>query len=262
MKAKYWILYLTWKWLILICWLKWLEYDMIWYDMIWYDMIWYDMIWYDMICYAMLCYAMLCYAMLWYDMIWYDMIWYDMICYAMLCYDMICYAIVKRWFNELLSCRRLWPCGSRSSAHGGPSRTQIPHGHQRRQREDPRHDKIYETLGKKTYKRELQALQGEGEVRLTNTSGHMHTSHDHTSPALHLFQNSHADSHKKSSVRHKLVSLTLKKKSKITEEVSRGVAMGQARQAIAWGPVFWGGPRQLTIWTIGNALNNLLKCPY
>lgn len=25
--------------------------------------------------------------------------------------------------------------------------------------------KIYETLGKKTYKRELQALQGEGEVR-------------------------------------------------------------------------------------------------
>ncbi len=98
--------------------------------------------------------------------------------------------------------------------------------------------KIYETLGKKTYKRELQALQGEGEVRLTNTSGHMHTSHDHTSPALHLFQNSHADSHKKSSVRHKLVSLTLKKKSKITEEVSRGVAMGQARQAITWGTVF------------------------
>ena len=27
--------------------------------------------------------------------------------------------------------------------------------------------KIYETLGKKTYKRELQALQGEGEVRLS-----------------------------------------------------------------------------------------------
>lgn len=26
--------------------------------------------------------------------------------------------------------------------------------------------KIYETLGKKTYKRELQALQGEGEVKL------------------------------------------------------------------------------------------------
>ncbi|XP_073784890.1 myosin VIIAa isoform X2 [Danio rerio] len=55
--------------------------------------------------------------------------------------------------------------------------------------------KIYETLGKKTYKRELQALQGEGE-------------------------NTHIESHKKSSVRHKLVSLTLKKKSKITEEVS------------------------------------------
>lgn len=28
--------------------------------------------------------------------------------------------------------------------------------------------KIYETLGKKTYKRELQALQGEGEVRPRN----------------------------------------------------------------------------------------------
>lgn len=27
--------------------------------------------------------------------------------------------------------------------------------------------KIYETLGKKTYKRELQALQGEGEVRVS-----------------------------------------------------------------------------------------------
>lgn len=38
-------------------------------------------------------------------------------------------------------------------------------------------------------------------------------------------QNTHTDSHKKSSVRHKLVSLTLKKKSKITEEVSDGVAM-------------------------------------
>lgn len=33
-------------------------------------------------------------------------------------------------------------------------------------------------------------------------------------------QNSHIDSHKKNSVRHKLISLTLKKKSKITEEVS------------------------------------------
>ncbi len=38
--------------------------------------------------------------------------------------------------------------------------------------------------------------------------------------------------------------------------LSRGVAMGQARQAIAWGPVFWGGPRQLTIWTIGNVIIN------
>nr|XP_019581971.1 PREDICTED: unconventional myosin-VIIa isoform X4 [Rhinolophus sinicus] len=54
--------------------------------------------------------------------------------------------------------------------------------------------KIYETLGKKTYKRELQTLQGEGEVQLP-------------------------EGQKKSSVRHKLVHLTLKKKSKLTEEV-------------------------------------------
>ncbi|XP_078258138.1 myosin VIIAa isoform X2 [Rhinoraja longicauda] len=54
--------------------------------------------------------------------------------------------------------------------------------------------KIYETLGKKTYKRELQSLQGDAESM-------------------------HAD--KKNSVRHKLVSLTLKKKSKLTEEVSK-----------------------------------------
>ncbi|XP_069496098.1 unconventional myosin-VIIa isoform X2 [Ambystoma mexicanum] len=53
--------------------------------------------------------------------------------------------------------------------------------------------KIYETLGKKTYKKELQALQGEGESALL-------------------------DAQKKNSVRHKLVSLTLKKKSKLTEE--------------------------------------------
>ncbi|XP_061072704.1 myosin VIIAa isoform X2 [Conger conger] len=62
--------------------------------------------------------------------------------------------------------------------------------------------KIYETLGKKTYKRELQALQGEGE-------------------------SVHNDSHKKSSVRHKLVSLTLKKKSKITEEVTKRLNDGE-----------------------------------
>ncbi|XP_061574799.1 myosin VIIAa isoform X2 [Cololabis saira] len=62
--------------------------------------------------------------------------------------------------------------------------------------------KIYETLGKKTYKRELQALQGEGE----------------TPPS---------DSHKKNSVRHKLVSLTLKKKSKITEEVTKRLNDGE-----------------------------------
>ncbi|XP_064024614.1 unconventional myosin-VIIa isoform X1 [Pogoniulus pusillus] len=63
--------------------------------------------------------------------------------------------------------------------------------------------KIYETLGKKTYKKELQALQGEGE-------------------------GTQVDGHKKNSVRHKLVSLTLKKKSKLTEEV-RGAAGPPAR---------------------------------
>uniref|UniRef100_A0A8C4EB46 Myosin VIIAa n=1 Tax=Dicentrarchus labrax TaxID=13489 RepID=A0A8C4EB46_DICLA len=38
-------------------------------------------------------------------------------------------------------------------------------------------------------------------------------------PVLSCLQTPHSDSHKKNSVRHKLVSLTLKKKSKITEEV-------------------------------------------
>ncbi|XP_051536832.1 unconventional myosin-VIIa-like [Myxocyprinus asiaticus] len=56
--------------------------------------------------------------------------------------------------------------------------------------------KIYETLGKRTYKRELQALQGEEESSTT-------------------------DIQKRNSARHKLVSLTLKKKSKLTEEVTR-----------------------------------------
>ncbi|KAM7373970.1 hypothetical protein PAMP_006654 [Pampus punctatissimus] len=55
--------------------------------------------------------------------------------------------------------------------------------------------KIYETLGKRTYKRELQELQVEGE-------------------------NSSTDTQKRNSVRHKLVSLTLKRKSKIAEERS------------------------------------------
>ncbi|KAM9729088.1 unconventional myosin-VIIa-like isoform 2-T3 [Menidia menidia] len=61
--------------------------------------------------------------------------------------------------------------------------------------------KIYETLGKRTYKRELQELQVEGE----NSSG---------------------DTQKRNSVRHKLVSLTLKRKSKITEEVTRRLTEG------------------------------------
>ncbi|XP_074191830.1 unconventional myosin-VIIa isoform X6 [Rhinolophus sinicus] len=62
--------------------------------------------------------------------------------------------------------------------------------------------KIYETLGKKTYKRELQTLQGEGEVQLP-------------------------EGQKKSSVRHKLVHLTLKKKSKLTEEVTKRLHDGE-----------------------------------
>ncbi|TKS83183.1 Unconventional myosin-VIIa [Collichthys lucidus] len=61
--------------------------------------------------------------------------------------------------------------------------------------------KIYETLGKRTYKRELQELQVEGE-------------------------NSSIDSQKRNSVRHKLVSLTLKRKSKIAEEVTRRLTEG------------------------------------
>ncbi|NP_001356294.1 unconventional myosin-VIIa isoform 4 [Homo sapiens] len=63
--------------------------------------------------------------------------------------------------------------------------------------------KIYETLGKKTYKRELQALQGEGEAQLP-------------------------EGQKKSSVRHKLVHLTLKKKSKLTEEVTKRLHDGES----------------------------------
>ncbi|XP_077578551.1 unconventional myosin-VIIa-like isoform X1 [Stigmatopora nigra] len=62
--------------------------------------------------------------------------------------------------------------------------------------------KIYETLGKKTYKRELQALQGEAET-------------------------AQPESHRKNSIRHKLVSLTLKKKSKITEEVTKRLNDGE-----------------------------------
>nr|XP_054590278.1 unconventional myosin-VIIa isoform X2 [Nothobranchius furzeri] len=61
--------------------------------------------------------------------------------------------------------------------------------------------KIYETLGKRTYKRELQELQVEGENSSINTQ-------------------------KRNSVRHKLVSLTLKRKSKITEEVTRRLTEG------------------------------------
>ncbi|KAH0500232.1 Unconventional myosin-VIIa [Microtus ochrogaster] len=61
--------------------------------------------------------------------------------------------------------------------------------------------KIYETLGKKTYKRELQALQGEGEL---------------------------PEGQKKTSVRHKLVHLTLKKKSKLTEEVTKRLHDGES----------------------------------
>ncbi|XP_029527278.2 unconventional myosin-VIIa-like isoform X2 [Oncorhynchus nerka] len=65
--------------------------------------------------------------------------------------------------------------------------------------------KIYETLGKRTYKRELQELQTvEGENSSIEGGG----------------------GQKKNSVRHKLVSLTLKRKSKITEEVTRRLTDG------------------------------------
>ncbi|KAM6157819.1 unconventional myosin-VIIa isoform 3-T3 [Rhynchocyon petersi] len=64
--------------------------------------------------------------------------------------------------------------------------------------------KIYETLGKKTYKRELQALQSEGEAQLSDGQK------------------------KSSSVRHKLVHLTLKKKSKLTEEVTKRLHDGES----------------------------------
>lgn len=89
--------------------------------------------------------------------------------------------------------------------------------------------KIYETLGKRTYKRELQELQVEGEVRwcwrvrlfkkkkaLLILSCVMRCVIVTWSLCL---QNSSIDSQKRNSVRHKLVSLTLKRKSKITEEV-------------------------------------------
>uniref|UniRef100_A0AAY5L2T6 Myosin VIIAa n=1 Tax=Esox lucius TaxID=8010 RepID=A0AAY5L2T6_ESOLU len=61
--------------------------------------------------------------------------------------------------------------------------------------------KIYETLGKKTYKRELQALQGEGEVR-----GEMERDRRGEREEM---------------------SLTLKKKSKITEEVTKRLNDGE-----------------------------------
>ncbi|CAL8268110.1 unnamed protein product [Merluccius merluccius] len=61
--------------------------------------------------------------------------------------------------------------------------------------------KIYETLGKRSYKRELQELRVEGE-------------------------NSAVEGQKRNSVRHKLVSLTLKRKSKIAEEVTRRLTDG------------------------------------
>uniref|UniRef100_A0AAV2J5P1 MyTH4 domain-containing protein n=1 Tax=Knipowitschia caucasica TaxID=637954 RepID=A0AAV2J5P1_KNICA len=63
--------------------------------------------------------------------------------------------------------------------------------------------KIYETLGKRSYKRELLELQAEEELNISSV-----------------------DSQKRNSVRHKLISLTLKKKSKITEEVSRQLREG------------------------------------
>lgn len=80
--------------------------------------------------------------------------------------------------------------------------------------------KIYETLGKRTYKRELQELQVEEEVRRCCTGSYRFFSEEETFklPRLSL-QNSSIESQKRNSIRHKLVSLTLKRKSKITEEV-------------------------------------------
>lgn len=90
--------------------------------------------------------------------------------------------------------------------------------------------KIYETLGKRTHKRELQELQVEGEVRWSwrlelsqmilywSVMGSINMQNAVVNPCLCL-QNSSIDSQKRNSVRHKLVSLTLKRKSKITEEV-------------------------------------------
>ncbi|XP_073791408.1 unconventional myosin-VIIa isoform X3 [Danio rerio] len=69
--------------------------------------------------------------------------------------------------------------------------------------------KIYETLGKRTYKRELQALQVDEEK------------HEVHSKDTYTLSSSTTDIQKRNSVRHKLVSLTLKKKSKLTEEVTR-----------------------------------------
>ncbi|XP_072303122.1 unconventional myosin-VIIa-like [Eucyclogobius newberryi] len=63
--------------------------------------------------------------------------------------------------------------------------------------------KIYETLGRRSYKKELQELQVEEELTISSV-----------------------DDQKRNSVRHKLISLTLKKKSKITEEVSRQLREG------------------------------------
>lgn len=67
--------------------------------------------------------------MTWYmnDLIWYDMIWMRFNC----SYINVCVL-------------RPAGCSGRvdhdSPVHGWPSRTQIPHGHQRRQREDSCHD--------------------------------------------------------------------------------------------------------------------------
>ncbi|KAM8822173.1 LOW QUALITY PROTEIN: unconventional myosin-VIIa-like [Synchiropus picturatus] len=88
--------------------------------------------------------------------------------------------------------------------------------------------KIYETLGKKTYKRELQALQGEGEVR-PGGGGEEGGGAPGAHPWPLPLQAPPSEGHRKNSVRHKLVSLTLKKKSKITEEVTKRLNDGEHR---------------------------------
>ncbi len=163
---------------------------------------------------------------MWCDVI--DMIWYDMI------YDMTWYDIFKCWFNEFLSCRRLWPCGSRFSASWvtfqNPNTTRPSATAARRSPSWPRSTRRSARRPTREScrlcrEKERCAWPWQNQTHLDRCIRHMIIFMIHKSPPVRLLQNSHTESHKKSSVRHKLVSLTLKKKSKITEEVSDAVTM-------------------------------------